>query len=83
MGFLIPQESINWNNTISYIFGYIRQLFKLFLLINRKIIIVFYCFGTEFVEFTVREIKDWDSEILNANTTGILESWKIDAKYDT
>ena len=26
--------------------------------INRKNIIVVYCFGTEFVKFTVREIKD-------------------------
>ena len=46
------------NNTICYFFGYFRKLFKMFLLINRKNIIVVYCSGTEFVKFTVREIKD-------------------------
>ena len=29
-----------------------------FFFINRKNIVVVYCFGTEFVKFTVREIKD-------------------------
>ena len=29
-----------------------------FFFINRKNIMVVYCFGTEFVKFTVREIKD-------------------------
>ena len=46
------------NNTICYFFGYFRKLFKVGFFFNRKNIIVVYCFGTEFVKFTVREIKD-------------------------
>ena len=38
-------------------FYYFRQLFKMFLLHQLKNIIVVYCLGKQFLEFTVREMK--------------------------
>ena len=41
-----------------YVCSGIELIQTVFFFINRKNIIVVYCFGTEFVKFTVREIKD-------------------------
>ena len=39
-------------------FGYFQKSFKQFLFHQSKQNFVAYCFGTEFVELSVREIKD-------------------------